>query len=101
LFFVVDLCTHQREKDTHGEREKSVETVSIATSQERRNKREKTNMDWKKPAKQHRRNKERFAREKQKQNKKNNREEETLHNSQCFQVNLHLSLFREKVVVRC
>lgn len=78
MFFVVDLCTHQREKDTHGEREKSVETVSIATSQERRNKREKTNMDWKKPAKQHRRNKERFAREKQKQNK-NNREEETLY----------------------
>jgi hypothetical protein len=38
--------THtQREK----EREKSVETVSIALSQEGRNEREKTNLDWKKP----------------------------------------------------
>jgi len=49
------LCiTHQRERKrhTHTERErerKSVETVSIATSQERRNEREKTNLDWKKP----------------------------------------------------
>jgi hypothetical protein len=41
----------EREKDTHThrEREKSVETVSIALSQERRNEREKTNLDWKKP----------------------------------------------------
>ena len=41
----------EREKDTHTEREreKSVETVSIAPSQERRNEREKTNLDWKKP----------------------------------------------------
>ena len=43
----------EREKDTQRERERereeSVETVSIATSQERRNEREKTNLDWKKP----------------------------------------------------
>ena len=59
--------TSERER-----REESVETVSIATSQERRNEREKTNLDWKKPAKQPKRN-ERDFREKNK-----SKEEETL-----------------------
>lgn len=50
------MCiTHQRERERkrytseRERREESVETVSIATSQERRNEREKTNLDWKKP----------------------------------------------------
>lgn len=78
-FYVVVLCiTHQRERERkrytseRERREESVETVSIATSQERRNEREKTNLDWKKPAKQPKRN-ERDFREKNK-----SKEEETL-----------------------
>jgi hypothetical protein len=51
LFCASHIREREREKDAHQRerREESVETVSIATSQERRNEREKTNLDWKKP----------------------------------------------------
>jgi len=70
--------TSERERKTHTQRAKRASKLSASLYNRRRNEREKTNLDWKKPAKPHRRNKERFAREKQKQNK-NNREEETLY----------------------
>ena len=72
LFCASHITEREKDTHTHTEREKSVETVSIATSQERRNEREKPNLDWKKPAKQPKRN-ERDFREKNK-----SKEEETL-----------------------
>ena len=48
--------TSERERKTHTQRAKRASKLSASLYNRRRNEREKTNLDWKKPAKQHKRN---------------------------------------------